>query len=91
MRKSPVHKKEVIEYLLRVRKALKHNPIHEKLYNQIPDVVEYIKSHDILFDNNEAGWNQKLKYLDVMNSLVRLAKIINTIWDLINGNNSTSD
>jgi len=89
MRKNAVHKKEIIDYLLETRTALKNDRKFSKLYRQIPDVVEYIRSHDIPFEYRGAESKRNIMKADVFNTLVWLAKIVNKIWCLINADNTT--
>lgn len=87
---NTVHREEVINFLLKVGHSLSKYPEHAETCRKIPVVVEYLRLHDVKFDDYGATKRKKFSNRDNAELLIWiLIKIIKRIYDYINGGDST--
>jgi hypothetical protein len=86
--KNTVRREDVIDFLLKSRHSLSKYPEHAETCRQILVIVEFLKSHDIKFDDYGTTCSKKITSRDLTNLLI-WAKIIKKLFDLISGDDST--
>ena len=86
--KNIVRKGEVIDLLLKLKYSLSKYPEHAEICQQVPVIVEYLKLHDVKFDDCGTTCSKKKTKPDVIKLLI-WAKMIKKLFDLINGDDST--